>query len=96
MPEHIPVGEIVKPMERGQVTIPVKLRNKLKITPETPLNIFVWRGMIIVVPVEFKFKTIGIKRKPADWKKNSASEYLDKVRYNPLEELWAKMARKGW
>ena len=91
MTQSIPVGKIVKPMERGQVTIPATLRRKLEITPNTPLNVFEWRGMIIMVPVEFKFK-IG-KRAAADWLKDTPEEYMAKVRYNPLEELWAIMAR---
>lgn len=95
MANLLPVGEIVKPMERGQVTLPVKLRNKLNITSDTPLNIFEWRGMIVVVPVEFKFKTAAMKRKTADWTKDTAKEYMAKVRYNPLEELWAKMVRRA-
>lgn len=96
MPKITSTGEIVKPMERGQVTIPVKLRDKLNITPETSLNIFEWRGMIVIVPVEFKFKLAGKKRKTADWTKDSPEKYMAKVRYNPLEELWAEMAKKAW
>lgn len=87
----MPTGSIVNPMERGQVTIPAGLRKKLEITPDTPLNIFEWRGMIVMVPVEFKFKVK--KRVSADWSEDRPEEYLAKVRYNPLEELWAKMAR---
>lgn len=93
MAEPIPVGEIVKPMERGQVTIPAELRRRLEITPKTPLNVFEWRGMIVMVPVEFKFKAKARTREAADWLKDTPAEYMAKVRYNPLEELWAKMAR---
>lgn len=96
MPTPMPIGKIVKPMERGQVTIPLDLRERLKITPETPLNVFEWRGLIVLAPVEFKLKTTAEKREVADWEKDTPGEYLDKVRYNPLEELWAKMAKKSW
>ncbi|MBM3209046.1 AbrB/MazE/SpoVT family DNA-binding domain-containing protein [Candidatus Shapirobacteria bacterium] len=90
----MPIGTIVKPMERGQVTIPASLRGKLKITPETLLNVFEWKGMIVIVPVEFRPKTVsGVM---ADWAKDTPEEYLAKVRYNPLEELWARMARESW
>lgn len=91
--QSLPTGEIVRPMERGQVTIPAGLRKKLAITPETPLNVFEWRGMVVMVPVEFKFKIR--KRAAADWLKDAPEKYLAKVRYNPLEELWAKMARRA-
>lgn len=96
MPATLPIGKVIKPMERGQVTIPVELRNKLDITPETSLNVFEWRGLIVMAPIEFKLKTTPAKKVVADWAEDTPMEYLDKVRYNPLEELWAKMARKGW
>lgn len=92
--QTMPVGEIIKLMERGQVTIPAKYRKKLGLTPDTPLNVFEWRGMVVIVPVEFEPKTLEVERKPADWTKDTPQEYLRKVRYNPLEELWVKMARE--
>ncbi len=91
--EGVPVGEIVNLMERGQITIPVEYREKLDLTTETPLNVFEWRGMVVVVPVKLEPRIFGMKREPADWTKDTPEEYLRKVRYNPLEELWARMAR---
>ena len=91
--EGLPVGEIVNLMERGQITIPVEYREKLGLTTETPLNVFEWRGMVVVVPVRLEPKIFGVERESADWTKDTPQEYLKKVRYNPLEELWAKMAR---
>jgi AbrB family looped-hinge helix DNA binding protein len=88
----MPLGEIVKPMERGQITIPAALRGKLNINKNTPLNVFDWRGMIVVVPINISAQT-GYLRDIADWKKDTSEEYMEKVRYNPLEELWAKMVR---
>lgn len=92
--QAMPIGEIVKLMERGQVTIPAKYRRTLNLKPETPLNVFAWRGMVIVVPVKFEPKTAEEEREPADLTRDAPQEYLKKVRYNPLEELWAQMARK--
>lgn len=92
--KEMPVGEIVNLMERGQVTIPVRYREQLGLTTETPLNVFEWRGMVVVVPVRFEPKIFGIKRESADWIKDTPEEYLEKVRYNPLEELWARVARE--
>lgn len=93
-PQALPVGEIVKLMERGQVTIPAKYRKRLGLTPETTLNVFEWRGMVVIVPVKLEPKISGVKKTPADWTRDSPQEYLKKVRYNPLEELWVKMARE--
>lgn len=93
-PQALPVGEIVKLMERGQVTIPAKYRKRLGLTPETILNVFEWRGMVVIVPVKLEPKISERKKTPADWTRDSPQEYLKKVRYNPLEELWAKIARE--
>lgn len=93
-PQALPVGEIVKLMERGQVTIPAKYRKKLGLTPETSLSVFEWRGMVVIVPVKLEPKISGVKKTAADWTKDAPQEYLKKVRYNPLEELWVKMARE--
>ena len=92
--QTMPIGEIVKLMKRGQVTIPAKYRKKLGLTRDIPLNILEWRGMLVIVPVEFKSKIFELENEPADWDKDTPQEYLGKVRYNPLEELWAKMARQ--
>lgn len=93
-PQALPVGEIVKLMERGQVTIPAKYRKRLGLTPETTLNVFEWRGMVVIVPVKLEPKISGVKKTHADWTRDSPQEYLRKVRYNPLEELWVKIARE--
>lgn len=91
--QTIPVGEIVKLMERGQITIPAKYREELGLTPATPLNVFEWRGMVVVVPIKVEPQTSEQKERLADWRKDSPKQYLKKVRYNPLEELWTQMAR---
>jgi bifunctional DNA-binding transcriptional regulator/antitoxin component of YhaV-PrlF toxin-antitoxin module len=92
--QAMPVGHIVNLMERGQVTIPARYREQLGLTTETPLNVFEWRGMVVIVPVEFQPSIFGAKRETADWTRDTPAEYLKKVRYNPLEELWARMVRE--
>jgi bifunctional DNA-binding transcriptional regulator/antitoxin component of YhaV-PrlF toxin-antitoxin module len=39
-------------MQRGQVTIPIKIRQALNITPETWLKISTQQGRVIIQPVE--------------------------------------------
>lgn len=92
--QEMPVGEIVNLMERGQVTIPAKYRRKLNLTTETPLNVFEWKGMVVIVPVNLQPKIFGVESKAADWAKDTPEKYLEKVRYNPLEKLWTQMARE--
>lgn len=44
------IGTIVTPMERGQITLPKAYREKLGITPQTPLNITLQSDRIVVQP----------------------------------------------
>lgn len=44
--------EIVKPMERGQITIPIAIRRKLNITPKTWLWIKLVEDKILIESVE--------------------------------------------
>lgn len=48
------INEICRPMERGQITIPVKIRKKLNITPKTWLWIKLVKNKILIEPVEKK------------------------------------------
>ena len=48
------INEIVKPMERGQITIPLKIRKKLKITPQSWLWVKLIKDKILIEPVEKK------------------------------------------
>jgi len=44
-------SEIVKPMERGQITIPINIRKKLNITPKTWLWVKLVQDRILIEPV---------------------------------------------
>lgn len=44
------IGTIVTSMDRGQITIPKAYRDKLGITPQTPLNITLHADRIVVQP----------------------------------------------
>ena len=60
------IGIIVTPMERGQITLPKAYREKLGITPDTPLNITMEDDRIIVrslTKVISDMKTNAIKPK---------------------------------
>lgn len=92
----MPVGEIVKLMERGTITLPAKYRKELDLNEGEFLNVFTWKGFLVVVPIEMKPKSKKWLTEPADWTKDSPGDYMKKVRYNPLEELWAMRLRKAW
>ncbi len=45
-------SEIVKPMQRGQITIPINIRKKLNITSQTWLWVKLIQDKILIEPVE--------------------------------------------
>lgn len=51
------ISEIVKPMERGQITLPIGIRKKLKITPKTWLWVKLIKDKILIEPVEQKISS---------------------------------------
>ena len=50
------IGTIVTPMERGQITLPKAMREKLDIKPGTPLNVTLERKRITIEPLYFLLK----------------------------------------
>ena len=57
---------IVKPMERGQITLPQKLREKMGITKNTLLNVTIEEDKIVIIPLEKMFgdkSSLSIKPK---------------------------------
>lgn len=94
--QKMPIGEIVKLMERGTITLPAKYRKELDLSEGEFLNVFVWKDFLVVVPIEMKPKDKKGLTKPADWTEDTPEEYMKKVRYNPLEELWARRLREEW
>lgn len=55
------IGTILTPMTRGQITLPKAYRDKLGITPGTPLNVTLAEDKIIVQPL---VKSIRIPSTP--------------------------------
>lgn len=43
---------IVKPMERGQITLPVKFRQKLGISKDTLLNVTLEGDRVVIIPLK--------------------------------------------
>ena len=90
--QQIPVGEIVKIMDRGAITLPAKYRKKLDLKKGEIVNVIpVEPDGLFIVPVD-----VVPKKRKADWGKDSVGEYMDKVRYNIFEKIRANEARKAW
>lgn len=87
--------EIVKPMERGQITIPINIRKKLKITPKSWLWVKLTdKDKILIEPVSntpssinfVNYLTDVISDKKIYWTKQD-SLALEKVRKRSWQRL---------
>lgn len=88
----IPVGEIVKIMGRGAITLPATYRKKLGLKTGEIVNVLpVGDDGLLVLPV-----AVVPKRRGADWTKDSVDEFMKKVRYNLTERLRTDIARRAW
>lgn len=52
MPNLIPVGQIVTPTSKWQVTIPKKIREDVGLDKKTPLNVTSNNGKIMMLPIK--------------------------------------------
>ena len=100
------INEIVKPMERGQITIPISIRKKLKITPQDWLWVRLVNDRVVIEPV--------IDDKIIDWEEKDRKKLLKVLKatrgvwaedktYKPrqkkqqkLEAKAAKELKKSW
>ena len=83
------IGTIVTPMARGQITIPKQFRDKLGITPKTPLNLTLEEDKIVVKPLT---KVIADESPYIIKPKYTKEEYmkvLEKISKSKLV-LWTK------
>ncbi len=60
MNTQTPLQEIVQPMQRGQITIPIKIRKKLNINSNTWLWVRLVKNKILIEPVKEKEKDTSL------------------------------------
>ena len=83
------IGTIVTPMERGQITLPKIYRDKLGITPETPLNVTLEDDRIVVRPLQKVISDMsGYVIKPKQTKEE-ALKFMKKLAKSRIV-LWTK------
>lgn len=81
----------VSPTERGQITIPKAVRDKLRITPNTKLRVYEDNGRVILEPVsllELLFKDIEREAKEKGYTPEEIErEILTSFTYQPDTQL---------
>jgi AbrB family looped-hinge helix DNA binding protein len=51
MPRGKPLAKVVRPLAKGQITLPIEFRRRLKIDASTMLNVTLKGGRIEIVPL---------------------------------------------
>lgn len=101
------IGIITKPNKKGQIVIPKKIRDKLYITENTPLNLVVRDNGIYIYPVgevvgKSESQTSNeaflelLKRTRGAWGKPSKEDIKREKQRDKLEKLSSKKNKNAW
>ncbi len=81
----------VSPTVRGQITIPKEVREKLGITPNTRLKIYVEKNRIVIEPVstlDLLFQDIEQEAKAKGYTEEELNREIETVREKLIKELY--------
>jgi len=84
-------GRFVSPTERGQITIPKEVREKLKITPKTKLKVYVDNNKVILEPIsslDLLLKELEIEARVKGYTKKELEEEIKATRDKLMKELY--------
>ena len=83
--------KLLRPTERGQITIPKEAREKLKITPDSRFKVSVSGNKIVyelISPLELAVREIQAEAKAKGYSKKDLENELEQVRKKLFEELY--------
>ncbi|MCL5981702.1 MAG: AbrB/MazE/SpoVT family DNA-binding domain-containing protein [Firmicutes bacterium] len=87
-------GQFVSPTERGQVTIPKEVREKLKITPKTKLRVYVDRDKVVLEPVsplDLLFNDIETEAREKGYTREDLEREIEMLREQLMQELYGQL-----
>ncbi|QGP92594.1 Antidote-toxin recognition MazE, bacterial antitoxin [Neomoorella glycerini] len=85
--------QFVKPTERGQVTIPKEMREKLQINQNTRLRIYVDGNKVVLEPVsplDLVFKELEVEARAKGFTRQELDEEITAVRERLMKELYGE------
>ncbi|RPF46622.1 AbrB family looped-hinge helix DNA binding protein [Thermodesulfitimonas autotrophica] len=88
-------NRFVSPTERGQVTIPKEIRQKLRITPTTKLRVYVENNKVVLEPVtslEVLLKDLVAEAKDKGYTRREIEQEIEAVRERLFRELYGDQA----
>jgi AbrB family looped-hinge helix DNA binding protein len=83
--------KLLRPTERGQITIPKEAREKLKITPDSRFKVTVSGNKIVyelISPLELAVREIQAEANAKGYSKMDLENELEQVRKKLFEELY--------
>ncbi|BCV20629.1 AbrB/MazE/SpoVT family DNA-binding domain-containing protein [Moorella sp. Hama-1] len=85
--------QFIKPTERGQVTIPKEMREKLQINSNTRLRIYVDGNKVVLEPVsplDLIFKELEVEAREKGFTRQELDEEIATVRERLMKELYGE------
>jgi len=85
--------QFIKPSERGQVTIPKEMRDKLQINQNTRLRIYVDGNKVVLEPIsplDLVFKELEVEAREKGFTRRELDEELAIVRERLMKELYGE------
>lgn len=79
MREEKALSKLVRPLPKGQITLPVAFRRRLKIDAGTMLNLTLKRGRIEIVPLRPVPQEGGLR----DYARDEIQQFLKEDRIDP-------------
>lgn len=88
-------NRFVNPTERGQVTIPKEIREKLRITPTTKLRVYVENNKVVLEPVtslDVLLKDLVAEAKDKGYTRREIEQEIEAARERLFRELYGDQA----
>ncbi len=79
MPDDQPLTKLVRPLSKGQITLPIEFRRRLHIDAETLLNLTLKGGRIEIVPL----RAIPQEASLRDYAQDEIERFLKEDRLDP-------------
>lgn len=88
-------NRFVSPTERGQVTIPKEIRQKLRITPSTKLRVYMENNKVVLEPVtslDVLLKDLVAEAKDKGYTRREIEQEIEAARERLFRELYGDQA----
>ena len=79
MTEDKPLTKLVRPLSKGQITLPIEFRRRLKIDAETILSLTLKEGKIEIVPL----RPLALEESMREYRDDEIERFLEEDRLDP-------------